>query len=129
MSQLGMDTTMVPELTLEELSQIQSIGSSGDADAMKEDRIDTVLRGADERIAAGDVATPTGPVGDVTPADLEGDMVVKANVGAYIAQLGMQDEVNVDMLSTDELLQIQSIMNSDRDEGEARMAIQQTVLE
>lgn len=129
MSKLGMDTAMVPELTLEELTQIQSVLAGAGSDGAKTDRIDTILRDADARIAAGGAVTPTGPAGDVTPEDLEGDMVVRANVGAYIAQLGMQDEVDVDMLSTDQVLQVQSIMNSDRDEGAARMAIQQTVLD
>lgn len=127
MSQLGMDVSMVEMLTLDELAQIQSITGGGDADDTKMRRIETILRDAEARIAAGGGVTPSGPTGDVTAEDLAGDRVVKANVGAFIAQLGINDEVNVDTLSTDQLLQVQLIQGTSDTDEEKRMAVMEAV--
>lgn len=124
MSQLGMDVSMVDVLTLEELAQIQSVTGGGDAEETKVRRIETILRDAEARIAAGGAVVPSGPPGDVTPADLAGDRVVKANVGSFIAELGMNDEVNVDTLSTDQLLQIQLVQGTRDTDEEKRMAVE-----
>ncbi|MBA3324925.1 MAG: hypothetical protein H0T41_06540 [Rhodobacteraceae bacterium] len=125
MSQLGMDVSMVEMLTLEELAQIRSITGGGDAEETKTRRIETILRDAEGRIAAGGAVTPQGTTGDISADDLEGDMVVKANVGAFLAQLGMAEQVDVDTLTTDELLQVQLVQGTDDTMEEKRMAIEE----
>jgi hypothetical protein len=103
LAQLGMSTEMVGSLTLEELAQIQSVTSGSATEAAQIQQIETILRGAEERIAAGGAVEPTGTTGDITPGALEGDRVVAANVGTFLTQIGMHD-VDVNTLSTEELL-------------------------
>jgi len=124
LAQLGMDTSMVERLTLEELAQIQSVTGGGDPESVKVQRIETIFRDAEERIAAGGAVEPSGPAGDLTTQDLAGDAVVKANVGAYLAQLGLASEVDVDTLTTDELLQVQLVQGSTDSEDEQRAKIE-----
>jgi len=64
MAKLGMDTSMVEVLTLDELAQIQAITNSGESEQSQKGRLDTVLRTAEERIATGGAVVPTGPAGD-----------------------------------------------------------------
>lgn len=128
MAQLNMDTSMVDSLTLEELTRIQGVTSGTTAENSKVLAIETILRDADARIAAGGAVVPTGTLGDITTEDLAGDMVVKANVGAYIAQLGLNDQIDVEALSTDQLLQVQLIQGSSEGEAQQRMKVEQLLL-
>ncbi len=128
LAQLNVDTTLVPALTLDELAQIQAITSSSGPDQTKVGRIETILRAADERIAAGGAVAPTGAVGDVSTDDLAGDRVVAANVGAYIARLGLADQIDVDALSTDQLLQVQLISESSEGDTQQRARVEQLLL-
>ena len=73
MAQLNMDTSMVDMLTLEELTRIQATTSGTVADNAKVQQIETILRDADARIAAGGAVVPEGPVGDLTTDDLTAD--------------------------------------------------------
>jgi hypothetical protein len=52
-AQLGLDTAAIDRLTMEELTQVQAVTSSGDNDQTKIQRIETILRDAEARIAAG----------------------------------------------------------------------------
>lgn len=124
-AQLGLDGSMIDSLSLDELAQIEAVTTSADTDAVKTDRIETILRGADARIAAGGATEPVGAVGDISTEDLAADMVVKANVGAYVAQLGLGDQVDVDMLTTDELLQVQLVQESGVGIDEQRVKVEQ----
>lgn len=112
LAQLGMSTEMIDSLTLEELAQIQGLTSGSLTEAEKRQQVETVLRGAEERIAAGGAETPSGPAGDITAGDLEADQAVAANVGTFLTRIGMHD-VDVNALSQDKLLQIQSLQESD----------------
>ena len=128
MSQLNMDTSMVDFLTLEELTRIQGATSGTTTDSAKVQAIETILRDADARIAAGGSVVPSGPVGDITNEDLAGDQVVKANVGAYIAQLGLNDRIDVNTLTTEQLLQVQLVQQSSEGDAEQRMKVEQLIL-
>lgn len=124
-AQLSLDTSKIDQLTLDELTRIQSVSVSSGTPDTKVQRIETILREADERIAAGGAVTPSGPAGDITADDLEGDMVVKANVGAFLAQLGIAGDYDVEALSTDQLLQIQSIQGSNDDASVQRTRVEE----
>ncbi len=128
MVQLNMDTAMVDALTLDELARIQGITSSTYSETSKVRKIETVLRAADERIAAGGAVAPTGAVGDITNDDLDGDQVVKANVGVFVAQLGLNDQIDVDTLTTDQLLQLQLIQQSGDGDASQRMRVENLLL-
>lgn len=128
MAKLNMDTSMVDMLTLDELAQIQAATNGSIADTAKVGRVNEILTTAEERIAAGGAVVPQGAAGDITNADLEGDQVVKANVGAYIAQLGLNDRIDVDTLSTDQLLQVQLIQQGNENDGEKKMKVEQLIL-
>lgn len=114
LSQLNLDTSMVESLTLEELTLIEAANSTGGNDAAKVDQIETVLRNAEDRIAAGGGVVPSGPAGDVTAEDLDSLMVVKSNVQAQLAQLGVA--ADVETLSDEQLLEIQAISGGTQDD-------------
>jgi hypothetical protein len=126
-AKLGLDTTPIDTLTIEELSQIQSVSNSSDADQTKIGRIETILRDADERIATGGATEPTGVAGDVRPEDLKADLVTRENVGAYVAQLGLAEQVKVDALTTDQVSQIQLVQSSDDSVDVQRERIEEIV--
>lgn len=128
LSQLNMDTSMVDMLTLDELAQIQATSSLGIGEQAKTQRITTILRDAEARIAAGGAVTPSGPAGDITTDDLAGDKVVAANVGAFLAQLGLSDEIDVDSLTTEQLLQVQLVQESSDGDAAKRMRIENMLL-
>lgn len=128
MSALNMDTSMVDILTLDELARIQAVTSSQVSDNAKMQQIETIQRDADARIAAGGAVVPSGPPGDLTTEDLAADAVVKANVGAYLAQLGLSDKIDVDKLTTDQLLQVQLVQESSEGDAEKRMRIENMLL-
>lgn len=128
MAKLNMDTSMVDMLTLDELAQIQAATNSTTADTAKVGRINEILTTAEERIAAGGAVVPQGATGDITNEDLAGDQVVKANVGAFIAQLGMNDRIDVDTLTTDQLLQVQLVQQSSEGEASQKAQIEQLLL-
>ncbi len=128
MARLNMDTSMVDMLTLDELAQIQSATSGGESDSAKVGRIERILATADERIAAGGAVVPSGPAGDVTTDDLGADRVVAANVGAFIAQLGLQDQIDVNALTTDQLLQLQLVQESEEGEAAQKAQVEQLLL-
>lgn len=112
-ARLGVSTAPIDTLTIEELSQIQSVTNSTDDDQIKIGRIETILRDAEARIAAGGGLAPTGVVGDVSTDDLKSDLVTRENVGSYVAQLGLADQVKVDALTTDQISQIQLVQSSE----------------
>lgn len=126
LAQLGMSTEMVESLTLEELAQIQSVTSGSATEAAARQQVETILRGAEERIAAGGAEVPSGPAGDITPGNLEGDQVVAANVGTFLTQIGMHD-VDVNSLSQDKLLQIQSLQESDESADMMRRQVEEII--
>ena len=119
---------MVDVLTLDELTQIQSVTGGGDSDQTKVGRIETILRDAETRIATGGAVEPTGAVGDVSADDLEGDMVVKANVGTFIAQLGLNDRIDVETLTTEQLLQVQLISESNDNDSVKRTRVEELLI-
>lgn len=123
MAKLGMDTSMVEVLTLDELAQVQAITNSGESEQSQKGRIDTVLRTAEERIATGGAVVPTGPVGDIQASDLEGIDDVRHSVRAEIAELGLNSEVDVDQLTNDQLMQINLTVQRSANESEKKMAI------
>lgn len=127
MAQLNMDTSMVDVLTLEELTRINSFTSGDLAPNEKKANIETVLRDADERIAAGGAVVPSGPPGDLNASDLEGIADIRHNVRAEIAELGMNTEIDVDTLTNDQLMQIHLITQNVSNEGEQRMQIEKIV--
>lgn len=108
MSQLGMDTTMVDALTLDELTEIQAITSGSETNMIKTDRIGSVMRNAEERIAAGGSVVPSGPAGDVQAEDMTSTAVLEASVGQTLAQLGFTD-VDAESLSDQQLMEIQNV--------------------
>lgn len=126
LAQLGMSAEMVDSLTLEELAQIQAVTSGSATEAATRQQVETILRGAEERIAAGGAETPSGPAGDITPGSLEGDRVVAANVGTFLTQIGMHD-VDVNSLSQDKLLQIQSLQESDQSADMMRRQVEEII--
>ncbi len=126
LAQLGMSTEMVDSLTLEELSQIQAATSGSSSEAGAREQVETILRSAEERIAAGGAVAPTGPVGDITAGSLEGDTVVAANVSSYLAQLGIND-VDAAALSADQLLQIQALQPLNESDEMKRRRIEEIV--
>lgn len=123
MAKLGMDTSMVEVLTLDELAQVQAITNSGESEQSQKGRIDTVLRTAEERIATGGAVVPTGPAGDIQASDLEGIDDVRHSVRAEIAELGLNSEVDVDQLTNDQLMQINLTVQRSANESEKKMAI------
>ena len=123
MAKLGMDTSMVEVLTLDELAQVQAITNSGESEQSQKGRLDTVLRTAEERIATGGAVVPTGPVGDIQASDLEGIDDVRHSVRAEIAELGLNTEVDVDQLTNDQLMQINLTVQRSANESEKKMAI------
>ncbi len=125
MAQLNMDTAMIESLSLDELTQIQAVSSSAGTQTSKVQRIETIMTGAEERIAAGGSVEPTAAAGDLSAEDLDGDMVVKAYVGAYLAKLGIADEVDVEAMTTDELLQVQLVQESNDGPDEQRIKIKE----
>jgi hypothetical protein len=128
MAKLGMDTSMVEVLTLDELAQIQAITNSGGSTESQKGRLDTVLRTAEERIAAGGAVAPTGAVGDIQASDLEGIDDIRHSVRAEIAELGLNTEIDVDQLTNDQLMQVHSTTQRNMNESEKKMAIR-TLLE
>lgn len=127
MAKLGMDTSMVDVLTLDELAQVQAITSSGESQQSQKGRLDTVLRTAEERIAAGGAVTPTGPVGDIQASDLEGIDDVRHSVRAEIAKLGLNSEIDVDKLTNDQLMQIHLTTQNSSNDSEKKMQIRTLV--
>ena len=127
MAKLGMSTEMVPMLTLDELTQVQAITNSGGSEQAQKDRLGTVLRDAEDRIAAGGAVVPQGAAGDISAADLEAIADVRHNVRAGIAQLGMNSEIDVDKLTNDQLMRIQLVTQSNTAESEKKMQIQKIV--
>lgn len=126
LAQLGMSTEMVDSLTLEELARIQSVTSGSATEAAQIQQIETIMREAEERIAEGGAVEPTGTTGDITPGTLEGDRVVAANVGTFLTQIGMHD-VDVNSLSTEELLQIQSVQQTNDSDDMMRQAVEEII--
>lgn len=126
LAQLGMSTAMIDTLTLDELARIQAATSGSSTEAATREQVETILREAEERIAAGGAVTPTGPVGDITAGSLEGDAVVAANVSSYLAQLGMND-VDAAALSSDQLLQIQALQPLNESDEMKRRRIEEIV--
>lgn len=129
MAKLGMQTDMVPVLTLDELAQIQAITGSGDSTQGQKDRVETVLRSAEERIADGGAVIPTGPKGDINAADLEGIDDIRHSVRADIAQMGMNSEIDVDRLTNDQLMRIHLISQSNAASSEKKMQIEKIAAE
>lgn len=129
MAKLNMSTEMVPVLTLDELARIQAITNSGGSEQSQKDRIDTVLRGAEERIADGGAVVPTGPAGDVSASSLEGIADIRHSVRADIAQMGMNSEIDVDRLTDDQLMRIHLISQSDIAESAKKMQIEKIATE
>lgn len=127
MAKLNMSTEMVPVLTLDELAQIQAITNSGGSEQSQKDRIDTVLRSAEERIADGGAVTPTGPAGDVSAADMEAITDIRESVRTSVAQMGMNAEVDVDQLTNDQLMQIHLISQGEGSESAKKMQIEKIV--
>jgi hypothetical protein len=128
MAKLGMDTSMVEVLTLDELAQVQAITNSSESEESQKGRIDTVLRTAEERIAEGGAVVPTGPVGDIQASDLEGIDDVRNSVRAEIAELGLNTEIDVDKLTNDQLMQVNLTLQQSANESEKRMKVR-TLLE
>jgi hypothetical protein len=127
MAKLGMDTSMVEVLTLDELAQVQAITSSGGSTQSQKDRLDTVLRTAEERIAAGGAVAPTGAAGDIQASDLEGIEDIRHSVRAEIAELGLNSEIDVDKLTNDQLMQIHLTTQNNSNESEQKMQIRKLV--
>ena len=130
MAKLNMDTSMVDMLTLDELAaESRPRPTAPPRTPRKVGRINEILTTAEERIAAGGAVVPQGATGDITNEDLAGDQVVKANVGVFIAQLGLNDRIDVDTLTTDELLQLQLIQQGDDGDAEHRMRVEKLLLD
>lgn len=127
MAQLNMDTSMVDVLTLEELTRIQGITSGDFAPNEKVAHIETVLREADERIAAGGAVVPSGPAGDLNMGDLDSTTDIRHSVRAEIAELGLNGEIDVDALSDDQVMQIHLITQNTSNTSEQRVQIQNIV--
>lgn len=127
MAKLGMDTGMVPMLTLDELAQVQAITNSGGSEQSQKDRLGTVLRTAEERIADGGAVVPQGPAGDVNAANLEGIADIRHSVRAEIAEMGMNQTVDVDRLTDDQLMRIHLMSQSQMSDGEKKMQIEKIV--
>lgn len=125
MAKLGMDTSMVDVLTLDELAQVQAITNSGESEQSQKGRLDTVLRTAEERIATGGAVVPTGPVGDIQASDLEGIDDVRHSVRAEIAELGLNTEVDVDQLTNDQLMQVNLTLQQSANESEKKMKVRE----
>ncbi|PJN95966.1 hypothetical protein CNY89_05355 [Amaricoccus sp. HAR-UPW-R2A-40] len=125
MAKLGMDTSMVEVLTLDELAQIQAITNSGESEQSQKGRLDTVLRTAEERIATGGAVVPTGPAGDIQASDLEGIDDVRHSVRAEIAELGLNTEVDVDKLTNDQLMQVNLTLQQSANESEKKMKVRE----
>lgn len=123
MAKLGMDTSMVEVLTLDELAQIQAITNSGESEQSQKGRLDTVLRTAEERIADGGAVVPTGPAGDIQASDLEGIDDVRNSVRAEIAELGLNTEIDVDKLTNDQLMQVNLTLQQSANESEKKMKV------
>ncbi len=123
LSQLGIDTTMIDSLTLEELTLIQGITSGSETDMVKSDRIGTVMRDAEARIAAGGAVVPTGTVGDVQASDMTSTVVLEASVGQELAKLGME-EIVVENLSDQQLMEIQNVSSGTQSEDVKKQQIE-----
>lgn len=129
MAKLNMDASMVDVLTLEELTRIQGFTSGDLADSEKVAHIETVLREAGARIAAGGAVVPRGAPGDLTAADLEGVADIRHSVRADVARLGMNADIDVDALSNDQLMRIHLITQGVANEAEQKMQIEKIVTE
>jgi hypothetical protein len=126
LSQLGMDTAALDALSLDELAQVQAVGSGSATDSEKVGQIERIIAGADARIMSGDTAAATGAAGDVTSADLSSTAGLEASVGQDLAQLGYASDVT-DALTDDQLMQIQLIRSSSEGDAAQRAKIEQII--
>lgn len=124
MVKLGMQTDMVPMLTLDELTQVQAITNSAESEQSQKDRLGTVLRKAEDRIAAGGAVVPQGATGDINAADLEAITDIRHKVRASVAQLGLNSEIDVDMLTNDQLMRIHLVTQGSGADSEKKMQIE-----
>lgn len=129
MAKLNMDTSMVDMLTLDELTRVQAFLSGNSTNSQKVAHIQTVLRDADERIAAGGAVVPKGATGDLTTEDLEAVTDIRQSVRTEIAELGMNSTIDVDALSEDQLMRVHLIAQTVSNEGERKMQIEKIVME
>jgi len=114
MAALGVDTSAVGALNVEQLGRIENIASSSDDDLIKKERIERVLA------EAGFVAAPT--TGDDQSNGLG------ALVAADLAKLGMTD-VDVDGLPLEQLTLIRGVTSSSDDDVEQRARIERILAE
>ncbi len=114
MATLGVDTSAVDVLSVEQLGMIENIASSTDDDVLKRQRIEQVLAEAgfpqDDAVASD----PTNGLGDAVAAEL--------------AKLGMS-EVDVGGLPQDKLALIRNVTSSSDDEVQQRARIERILAE
>lgn len=99
-AQLGLDTAVIELLTLDELAQIETVGSGGASNQQKAERIRLIVADAEARMPA--VAAP---------AEDLGLMQLRDSGTTTLARLGM-DTAPLDTLTRDELAQIETIGSS-----------------
>jgi hypothetical protein len=126
LSQLGMDTSALDAMSLDELAQVQAVGSGSATDNEKVGQIERIIAAADARVMSGDAASATGATGDVTSADLSSTAALEASVGQDLAQLGYSSDI-ASRLTADQLIQIQLIRSNQDGEAAQREKIEQII--
>jgi len=115
MAALGIDTSAVGVLSVEQLGQIENITGSTDDDVLKKQRIEQVL--ADAGFAPATTASendPTNGLGGLVSADL--------------ARLGMND-VDVATLPVEKLTLVRGVTSSSEDDVQQRARVERILAE
>ena len=114
MAALGVDTSAVGVLSVEQLGQIENITSSTDDDVLKKQRIEQVLADAGFTPVTTTENDPTNGLGGL--------------VGADLARLGMTD-VDVSTLPLEKLTLIRGVTSSSDDAVQQRARVERILAE
>lgn len=115
-AQLGVSTENVQMLTLQQLQEVELTLNGSDSDDVKRGRIEQIM--AEAPMAGGAaMSTETQSTGMTSLADASG---LQDAVKADIAMLGIDEEVDVDMLTVGQLSRITLTMNNSDNDDQKR---------